>query len=576
MANFYKDNSDLKFQFNHPLMGKIVELKENGFKDFGKYDYAPNSVEDAIDSYDRVMDIIGEICAETIAPNAEQVDHDGPVCANGRITYAKGTQENHDTLTKAGVYGLNLPREFGGLNFSMVPYVMAAELVSRADAGFANIWGLQDCAETIYEFASKEIKDEFLPRINKGETCSMDLTEPDAGSDLQSVMLKATWNEDKQMWYLNGVKRFITNGDANIKLVLARSEEGTTDGRGLSYFVYDKAWGGVNVRRIENKLGIKGSPTAELVFNNAPAKLVGDRKLGLIKYVMSLMNGARLGVGAQSVGLSEAAYREALKYAHERAQFGKSIINFPAVYEMLGVMKAKLQASRAILYETTRFVDIYKSYNAIAEERKLTPEERQELKKYNRYADMFTPVLKMMSSEYANQNAYDAIQIHGGSGFMKEYPVERLYRDARILTIYEGTSQLQTVAAIRYVTNGSYLAKIKEYEAIEVKPEYAALKAKLVEMTAQYEKACEAIAGKENEIIDFHARRLVEMAAHIIMSYLLIIDAQTEESFKRSAEIYTNKSQAWNNERYSYIVNFTDEDLTNFAAVKQEHSVEIN
>lgn len=576
MANFYKDNSDLKFQFNHPLMGKIVELKENGFKDFGKYDYAPNSVEDAIDSYDRVMDIIGEICAETIAPNAEQVDHDGPVCANGRITYAKGTQENHDTLTKAGVYGLNLPREYGGLNFSMVPYVMAAELVSRADAGFANIWGLQDCAETIYEFASKEIKDEFLPRINKGETCSMDLTEPDAGSDLQSVMLKATWNEEKQMWYLNGVKRFITNGDANIKLVLARSEEGTTDGRGLSYFVYDKAWGGVNVRRIENKLGIKGSPTAELVFNNAPAKLVGDRKLGLIKYVMSLMNGARLGVGAQSVGLSEAAYREALKYAHERAQFGKSIINFPAVYEMLGVMKAKLQASRAILYETTRFVDIYKSYNAIAEERKLTPEERQELKKYNRYADMFTPVLKMMSSEYANQNAYDAIQIHGGSGFMKEYPVERLYRDARILTIYEGTSQLQTVAAIRYVTNGSYLAKIREYETIEVKPEYAALKAKLIEMTAQYEKACEAIAGKENEIIDFHARRLVEMAAHIIMSYLLIIDAQTEESFKRSAEIYTNKAQAWNNERYSYIVNFTDEDLTNFAAVKQEHSVEIN
>lgn len=576
MANFYKDNSDLKFQFNHPLMGKIVELKENGFKDFGKYDYAPANVEDAIDSYDKVMDIIGGICAETLAPNAEQVDHDGPVCANGRITYAKGTQENHDTLTKAGVYGLNLPREYGGLNFSMVPYVMAAELVSRADAGFANIWGLQDCAETIYEFASKEIKDEFLPRINKGETCSMDLTEPDAGSDLQSVMLKATWNEEKQMWYLNGVKRFITNGDAQIKLVLARSEEGTTDGRGLSYFVYDKAWGGVNVRRIENKLGIKGSPTAELVFKNAPAKLVGDRKLGLIKYVMSLMNGARLGVGAQSVGLSEAAYREALKYAHERAQFGRAIINFPAVYQMLGVMKAKLQASRAILYETTRFVDVYKAYNAIAEERKLTPEERQEFKKYNKLADMFTPVLKMMSSEYANQNAYDAIQVHGGSGFMKEYPVERLYRDARILTIYEGTSQLQTVAAIRYVTNGSYLAQIKEYEAIEVKPEFAVLKAKLVEMTAQYEQACAAVAGKDNEIIDFHARALVEMAAHIIMSYLLIIDSCSDDSFARSAEIFTNKSQAWNNERYSYIVNFKEDELNAFCAIKDEHSVEVD
>lgn len=570
MANFYKDNSDLKFQFNHPLMGKIVELKEDNFKDFGKYDYAPSNVEDAVDSYDKVMEILGGICGDTISPNAEAVDHDGPVCKDGRVTYAKGTQENHDVLTQAGVYGLSLPRQYGGLNFSMVPYVMAAELVSRADAGFANIWGLQDCAETIHEFAIKEIKDEFLPRINKGATCSMDLTEPDAGSDLQAVMLKATWDEEKQIWFLNGVKRFITNGDAEIKLVLARSEEGTTDGRGLSYFVYDKSHGGVTVRRIENKLGIKGSPTAELVFKNAPAKLVGDRKLGLIKYVMSLMNGARLGVGAQSVGLSEAAYREALKYAHERAQFGKAIVQFPAVYEMLGIMKAKLQASRAILYETTRFVDIYKAYNAIAEERKLTPEERTESKLYNRYADMFTPVLKMMSSEYANQNAYDAIQVHGGSGFMKEYPVERLYRDARILTIYEGTSQLQTVAAIRYVTNGSYLAIIREYQQKAVRPEFGVFKKKLIAMTDQYEQACAFVADKGNEYIDFHARRLVEMAAHIIMSYLLLLDSQSEANFIKSTEIYTNKSEAWNNERYSYIINFKQEDLAVFASFKEE------
>jgi Acyl-CoA dehydrogenases len=571
MANFYKDNLDLKFQFQHPLMDKIVELKENSFKDFGKFDYAPANVDDAIDSYDRVMSIIGGICGNVLAPNAEQVDHDGPICKDGRITYAKGTQENHEALTQAGVYGLSLPREYGGLNFSMVPYVMAAELVSRADAGFANIWGLQDCAETIHEFASKEIKDEFLPRINKGETCSMDLTEPDAGSDLQAVMLKATWNEEKQSWYLNGVKRFITNGDADIKLVLARSEEGTTDGRGLSYFVYDKKWGGVNVRRIENKLGIKGSPTAELVFKNAPAKLVGDRKLGLIKYVMSLMNGARLGVGAQSVGLSEAAYREALKYANERSQFGKNIINFPAVYEMLALIKARLQASRAVLYETTRFVDMYKAYNLIAEERKLTPEERTESKKYNKLADMFTPILKMMASEYANQNAYDAIQIHGGSGFMKEYPVERLYRDARILTIYEGTSQLQTVAAIRYVTNGAYLAHIREdYQQKAVKPEFENLKKKLVEMTDQYEQACAIVAEKDVELIDFHARRLVEMAAHIIMSYLLLIDAQTESLFEHSAEVYINKSEAWNNERFSFIKNFKDEDLKAYSSIKEE------
>lgn len=564
MANFYTDNSDLKFQLSHPLMRKIVELKEQNFKDSGVYDYAPCNVEDAIDSYDKVMEVMGEICGETIAANAEQVDHDGPVCANGRVTYAAGTAENQRVLTQAGMYGMSLPRQYGGLNFSLVPYVMAEELVSRADAGFANIWGLQDCAETIHEFASEEIKNEFLPRIPQGDTCSMDLTEPDAGSDLQAAMLKAEWNEEKGMWLLNGVKRFITNGDAQIKLVLARSEEGTRDGRGLSYFVHDQKWGGVTVRRIENKLGIKGSPTCELVFKNAPAKLVGERRMGLIKYVMSLMNGARLGVGAQSTGISEAAYREAYKYACERRQFGKAIIEFPAVYEMLAVMKAKLQASRAILYETTRYVDIYKSYGFIAETRKLTPEERQEMKKYQKYADMFTPVLKMMSSEYCNQNAYDAIQIHGGSGYMKEYPVERIYRDARITTIYEGTSQLQTVAAIRYVTTGAYLARIREYEAEETAPEFAVLKKKLVEMTAQYEQACSMVCGHENAYVDFHARRLVEMAGHIIMGYLLLLDAQRCSDFSKSARVYINKAKSWNQERYDYIANFTEDDMADF------------
>jgi len=570
MANFYKDNQDIRFQLKNPLMKKIVKLKEQDFKDSGKFDYAPCTIDDAIDSYDKVLEILGEICGDVIAPNAESVDHDGPHHANGRVKYAPGTQQNQDVLTQAGLYGMSLPREYGGLNCSMVPYVMAAELVARADAGFANIWGLQDCAETIHEFASKEIKHEFLPRIPDGDTCSMDLTEPDAGSDLQAVMLKATWSEEKGMWLLNGVKRFITNGDAQIKLVLARSEEGTTDGRGLSYFVYDSNWGGVQVRRIENKLGIKGSPTCELVFTNAPAKLVGERKMGLIKYVMSLMNGARLGVGAQSVGISEAAYREALKYAHERAQFGKPIIQFPAVYEMLAVIKAKLQASRALLYETTRFVDVYKSYNFIAEERKLTPEERTEAKQFQKLADMFTPMLKLMSSEYSNQNAYDSLQIHGGSGFMKEYPIERIYRDARITTIYEGTSQLQVVAAQRYVTTGGYLNQIREYEKVPVRAEFEPLKKILIRMTEQYEQAVAMVAGQENEYIDFHARRLVEMASHIVMSYLLLIDAQTDESFEKSAEIYIGKSAAWNDERYSYIKDFTASDLATFASIKEE------
>ena len=319
----------------------------------------------------------------------------------------------------------------------------------------------------------------------------------------------------------------------------------------------------MTVRRIENKLGIKGSPTCELVFKNAPAKLIGERRMGLIKYVMSLMNGARLGVGAQSVGISEAAYREAYKYACERRQFGKAIIEFPAVSEMLAVMKAKLQASRAILYETTRFVDIYKSYGFLAETRKLTPEERQDMKKYQRYADMFTPVLKMMSSEY-NQNAYDAIQVHGGSGYMKEYPVERIYRDARITTIYEGTSQLQTVAAIRYVTTGAYLARIREYEAEEVAPEYATLKKTLVEMAAQYEQACTLVHGHDNTYIDFHARRLVEMAGHIIMGWLLVLDAQRCADFAKSARVFVGKAKSWNQERYDYIAGFSEEQLADF------------
>ncbi|MEN6619768.1 MAG: acyl-CoA dehydrogenase family protein [Rikenellaceae bacterium] len=570
MANFYKDNKDLKFQFQNPLMKKIVQLKEQDFKDAGKFDYAPCTVDDTLDSYEKIMEILGEICGDVIAVNAEEVDKCGPLYENGRVTYAPGTQQNQDVLVQAGLYGMSLPREFGGLNFSMVPYVMAAELVARADAGFANIWGLQDCAETIHEFASEEIKNEFLPKINQGQTCSMDLTEPDAGSDLQAVMLKASYDEKTEMWYLNGVKRFITNGDAQIKLILARSEENTTDGRGLSYFVYDKDWEGVQVRRIENKLGIKGSPTCELVFHNAPAKLVGEKKMGLIKYVMSLMNSARLGVAAQAVGISEAAYREALKFAHERAQFGKPIIQFPAVYEMLAVIKAKLQASRALLYETTRFVDIYKAYGFIGQERKLSPDERQEAKQYQRLADMYTPIVKMMTSEYSNQNAYDSLQVHGGSGFMKDYPIERIFRDARITTIYEGTSQLQVVAAQRYVTNGAYLNQIKEYEKIELKPAYFQMKKVLVEMTEQYHQAVAIVAGSDKEVIDFHARRLVEMASHIIMSYLLIIDSQSDDSFDNSASVYLNKSKAWNDERYSYIKDFTPSDINPFVSIKEE------
>ena len=546
MANFYTDNPDLKLHLQHPLMRKIVALKERDYADAKDYDYAPVDFDDAMDNYNRVLEIVGDLCGTTIADNAESVDHDGPTVANGRVTYAPGTQVNLEACRKAGLMGMAMPRRFRGLNFPITPYIMAADIVSRADTGFENLWGLQDCAETLYEFGNEEQREKYIPRVCQGETMSMDLTEPDAGSDLQSVMLKATEQPDGT-WVLNGVKRFITNGDADIHLVLARSESGTKDGRGLSMFIYDKRQGGVNVRRIENKLGIKGSPTCELVYKNAKAELCGSRRLGLIKYVMALMNGARLGIAAQSVGVSEIAYREALAYANDRKQFGKAIVEFPAVQEILATMKAKLDATRCLLYETSRYVDLYKAYEDIARERSLTPEERQEMKLYNKLADACTPLAKGLSSEYCNQNAYDCIQIHGGSGFMKDYACERIYRDARITSIYEGTTQLQVVAAIRHVFTGTYNQLIDTYAAMDIAPELEAQKAIVEKMVEKYNAAVKAVHETNDQAYtDFMARHLVEMAGDVVMSYLLLTDSTRYESdsLKRSAKVYVNLAAA--------------------------------
>lgn len=564
MANFYTDNEALKHYLTHPMMEKIVALKERDFADADKYDYAPQDYADAQDSYDKVLEVVGEICGDVIAENAEDVDHTGPRVENSRVIYAEGTARNLDACRKAGLMGMAMPRRLGGLNFPITPYIMAADIVSRADAGFENLWGLQDCAETIYEFADEEQKQKYIPRVCAGETMSMDLTEPDAGSDLQSVMLKATQKEDGS-WVLNGVKRFITNGDSDIHLVLARSEEGTKDGRGLSMFIYDKHNGGVNVRRIENKMGIKGSPTCELTYKDAPAELVGSRRMGLIKYVMALMNGARLGIAAQSVGLSEAAYREALAYAKERTQFGKAIIEFPAVAEILSVMKAKLDASRALLYACSRFVDIYKAYDDIAKERKLELDEKKEAKEFSRLADAFTPLAKGMTSEFCNQNAYDSIQIHGGSGFMKDYACERIYRDARITSIYEGTTQLQVVAAIRHVTTGTYLNWIKEQLAVECKPEDQDTKATLEFMAQQYTNAVEAVTGIENpKYVDFMARRLVEMAGYTVMGLLLLDDTTRNDAFRRSLRVFVKLGQAEVAKHADFIANFRPDQIEDY------------
>ena len=569
MANFFLDNKDLQYHLSHPLMQRIIELKERNFADAAHYDYAPQNVEDALDSYRRVLEIVGDVCGEVIAVNAESVDHEGPRMVNDHVEYASGTVRNIEALIAAGLSGMTLPRKYDGLNMPVTCFAMANEMVARGDAGFENIWGLQDCAETINEFASEDIKAKFLPRVSAGETCAMDLTEPDAGSDLGAVMLKATYDEAAGVWRLNGVKRFITNGDGDISLVLARTEEGTKDARGLSMLIYDKRDGGVKVRRIENKLGIKGSPTCELVFTNAPATLVGDRKMGLIKYVMSLMNAARLGIAAQSTGLCEAAYREALKYAAEREQFGKPINQFAAVAEMLKNMEAKTIASRAMLYETARFVDIYKQLNHIAQERTLEPEERQEMKFYNRLADGFTPLAKMFASEYANEVAYDSIQIHGGSGYMKDYACERIYRDARIMNIYEGTTQLQVVAAINHVTKGTYLEQIMRYEENTPTEATKAMFERLVALREVYKRAVERVETIDKECNgykDFHARRLVEIAGYIIISHIVLRQAAEAEEYVAPAKIFVKYAAKKITEAASYIDESDASDVELFKA----------
>ena len=549
-------------------MKRIVELKERNFADKDTYADAPVDFEDAIENYKQVLNITGDIAANILEPNSEEVDLEGPHLVDGRMHYASKTYENLDATRKAGLWGISMPRRYGGLNLPITPYSMASEIVATADAGFQNIWSLQDCIETLYEFGSEEQRQKYIPRVCAGETMSMDLTEPDAGSDLQRVMLKATYSEEEGCWLLNGVKRFITNGDSDIHLVLARSEAGTHDGRGLSMFIYDKNQGGVTVRHIENKLGIHGSPTCELVYKNAKAELCGSTRMGLIKYVMALMNGARLGIAAQSVGVSQAAYNEAIAYARERKQFGEAIVNFPAVYDMIAKIKAKLDAGRSILYQTARYVDIYKALDDIARERKLTPEERQEQKKYARLADAFTPIAKGMNSEYANQNAYDCIQIHGGSGFIMEYKCQRLYRDARIFSIYEGTTQLQVVAAIRYITNGTYLTIMKEMIAKEVAEELKPLQVRIQKMIELYEQSLEYVKQSENqEVQDFLARRLYDMTADILMSLLIVGDATAaQELFAKSAQVYVRHAEEEVIGHSCYVKSFIAEDLVNFRA----------
>lgn len=525
MANFFTDNKDIQYYLNDIRLSRIIELREKEYTENNKYSFAPENFEDAIDNCYRVLSLVGEISAETLAPNAQDVDNEGCKLENNEVSYAAGTQEALKRFSQAELMGFTISRKYGGLNFPLTTYMMAIEIVSRADASFMNLFGLQEITETIREFASPELKEKYLPKLASGEyTGAMVLTEPEAGSDLQAISLKATYNEKEECWFLNGAKHFISNGCGDVLLVLARSEENLPGGRGLSLFLYEKDEN-LLVRRIEDKLGIHGSPTCELQFRNCRANLIGQRKRGLTRYVMPLMNGARLAIGAQSIGIAQEAYNQALQYAKQRKQFGKAIIEFPAILEMLTTMKVQIEAARSLLYEASIHVDIH---HILRHQEIKEKETANELKEVKRLANLLTPMIKYYASEMCNRITYDAIQIFGGAGYMCDHEIERFYRDARITTIYEGTSQLQVIAAIGGITSGLFF-KLLEKKIKKSYPEsFSPLLDKIKACEKLLKKAVVYIKAQNDPVYtEYYARGLVDMAVETLMAVLLLEKAKT-------------------------------------------------
>ena len=556
MSNFYRDNPDLQATLRSLDLARIVRLREDGYEQARDFAYAPKDYEDALDNYERTLDIVGDLAGEYIEPRAEGADRAGSELVQGEVCYAPGIAEGLERLKQADLMGITLPRQYGGLNFPVSVSAMIVEMVSRADPALMNIFGLQDISETVNKFADDEMKAAYLPRFASGEvTGSMALTEPEAGSDLQNVQLKATEQPDGT-WRLNGVKRFITNGCGAISLVLARSEEGTTDARGLSMFLYERDEH-MRIRRLEDKLGIHGSPTCELQFDDAPALLVGERRRGLTTYVMSLMNGARLAIAAQAQGIAEAAYRAAAKYAAERIQFGAPIGELTAVKGMLADMKVSIEASRALLYETALIVDTKEVLEHRIEQLEKAaaageaaahgrhPEDddlkalKAELKQYTRLAALFTPLCKALATEMANSVAYESLQVHGGSGYMRDFAVERHTRDARITNIYEGTTQLQVVAAIGGILGGTLAGRLDEYDAEDF-PATPELLARVRHARARLAEAVERVRDLgDTRFRDFHGRRLTEMSIDVCCGYLMLRAAQGDARKLLAAQYFT-------------------------------------
>ncbi len=540
--NFFLDNQDLQFRLEQIDLRDVVEIKERNFAFVQEFNTAPRNHADAMDNFHIMLEVLGDICANIIAPRASEADEEGAQFHEGEVEYAAATQEAIQALTQADLMGAMLPWKYGGLNLPETIYQMMVEIVSRAESGVMTVFGLQEIASTINEYADDETKEHFLPRFASGELKgAMVLTEPDAGSDLGVVQTRAFFDEEADTWRLNGVKRFITNGNADVHVILARSEDGSSDARGLSLFVIERDET-VKIRRIEKKLGINASPTCEVQYNNTPAILIGKQRFGLIRYSMAMMNGARLAVGAQAIGIAEAAYREAYQYAHQRIQFNQPIIKLPAVSRMLLSMRAEIEASRALVFETGLWVDRLKAYQHLqAQGDKSIPDLRKKIKEASSLADALTPMIKYYASEMGNRVCYLAMQIHGGVGYMREFNVERLCRDVRVTNIYEGTSQMQVVAMTGKLLGHALDDLIENWEDLNYGPSLEGFKNQLIETTNLFKQATDALKGKDRDLIDFYASDLADMASFVVISWLLLRDALVSERKADIARVYISE-----------------------------------
>ncbi len=537
--NFFTDNPDIAFRLAQLNIEEALKLKEKGYVDGGSVPGAPRNYADAKDNYRIVLEVMGEVCGERVAPRAAEADEEGAHFEDGVVTYSAPTLDAIEAFRQAGLFGAMLPREYGGLNLPESIYSMLVEIVSRAESGLMTVYGLQEIADMIEEYADEETKARVLPKFSRGEVSgAMVLTEADAGSDLGAVATRATLDEATGKWHLNGVKRFITNGLADVSVVLARSEEGSTDARGLSMFLVEKD-DTVKIRRIEHKMGIKSSPTCEIQYNNTPAVLIGKRRFGLMRYAMNLMNGARLAVAAQALGIAEAAYREADQYSRERIQFGKPIRVLPAVGRLLLSMRVDVEATRALLAETSTWVDLWKAYEREVSADEVSPETRARHKHCVALAETLTPMVKYCSTEMGNRVCYQSMQVHGGVGYMREFNIERLFRDVRITNIYEGTSQLQVVAAIGKLLNRSLDPLLAEWSAASYPEDMAPEKAMLIELTDVYGRSVDALKAQSDRAkVDYYACDLVDQAVWLVCGWLLLRDTNVSESKKSVARAY--------------------------------------